>query len=291
MACIKISNLTKEYGKHRVLDNVSLTIEENKIYGLLGRNGAGKTTLLNLITNRIFQTEGTITIDDDNVVENGAALEKIYFMTELDLYPEGMKVKDLFKWTKEFYSNFDMDYAMKLSKKFGININKKFKELSTGYSSICKIIITLASGAEILIFDEPVLGLDANHRDMFYKELVANYIDEPKTIILSTHIIEEVSEILEKVIIIKDGKLLGDKEVESLLGGAYLVSGSSENVGKYIANKKCINIETIAGFKEATIIGELSEEDNNQIKELGLETSKVELQKLFIHLTGEEEVK
>ncbi|MBS5951160.1 MAG: ATP-binding cassette domain-containing protein, partial [Clostridium sp.] len=71
MACIKISNLTKEYGKYKVLDNVSLTIEENKIYGLLGRNGAGKTTLLNLITNRIFQTEGTITIDDENVVENG----------------------------------------------------------------------------------------------------------------------------------------------------------------------------------------------------------------------------
>lgn len=291
MAFIKISNLTKEYGKYRVLDNVSLTIEENKIYGLLGRNGAGKTTLLNLITNRIFQTEGTITIDGENVVENGTALEKMYFMTELDLYPESMKVKELFKWTKEFYSKFDMDYAMKLSKKFGINTNKKFKELSTGYSSICKIIITLASGAEILIFDEPVLGLDANHRDMFYKELVANYIDEPKTIILSTHIIEEVSEILEKVIIIKDGKLLGDKEVESLLGGAYLVSGSSENVAKYIANKKCINIETIAGFKEATIIGELSEEDNNQIKELRLEISKVELQKLFIHLTGEEEVK
>lgn len=291
MACIKISNLTKEYGKHRVLDNVSLTIEENKIYGLLGRNGAGKTTLLNLITNRIFQTEGSITIDGESVVENGGALEKIYFMTELDLYPEGMKVKELFKWTKEFYSNFDMDYAMKLSKKFGININKKFKELSTGYSSICKIVITLASGAEILIFDEPVLGLDANHRDMFYKELVANYIDEPKTIILSTHIIEEVSEILEKVIIIKDGKLLGDKEVESLLGEAYLVSGSSDNVGKYIENKKCINIETIAGFKEATIIGEISEEDNSQIKELGLEVSKVELQKLFIHLTGEEEVK
>lgn len=291
MACIKISNLTKEYGKYKVLDNVSLTIEENKIYGLLGRNGAGKTTLLNLITNRIFQTEGTITIDDENVVENGGALEKMYFMTELDLYPESMKVKELFKWTKEFYSKFDMDYAMKLSKKFGINTNKKFKELSTGYSSICKIIITLASGAEILIFDEPVLGLDANHRDMFYKELVANYIYEPKTIILSTHIIEEVSEILEKVIIIKDGKLLGDKEVESLLGGAYLVSGSSENVGKYIENKKCINIEAIAGFKEATIIGELSKEDNNEIKELGLEISKVELQKLFIHLTGEEEVK
>ncbi len=291
MALIKISNLTKEYGRHRVLDNVSLTIEENKIYGLLGRNGAGKTTLLNLITNRIFPTEGSIKIDDEDVIENSRALGKTYFMTEQDLYPEGMKIKDLFKWSKEFYENFDMDYALKISEKFGLKTNKKFKELSTGYSSICKIIITLASGAKILIFDEPVLGLDANHRDMFYKELVANYIDEPKTIILSTHIIEEVSEILEKVIIIKDGKILGDKEVEGLLAEAYLISGPSEKVEKYIKDKKCINIESISGFKAATIIGKITDENKIQIRDLELETSKVELQKLFIHLTGEEEVK
>ena len=291
MAVIKISNLTKEYGKHKVLDNISLTIEENKIYGLLGRNGAGKTTLLNLITNRIFPSEGSIKIDEENVIENSNAIRKIYFMAEQDLYPESMKIKELFKWTKEFYKNFDMDYALALSKKFNLSVNKKFKELSTGYSSICKIIITLSSGAEILIFDEPVLGLDANHRDMFYKELVQNYIDEPKTIILSTHIIEEVSEILEKVIIIKDGKILGDKEVESLLGEAYLVSGPSEKVEEYIKDKKCINIESIAGFKAATILGKITQENNIQIKELKLEASKVELQKLFIHLTGEGELK
>ena len=291
MAIIKISDLSKDYGKNKVLDNISLTIEENKIYGLLGRNGAGKTTLLNLITNRIFPSEGIITIDGEDIIENYKAIGKIYFMTEQDLYPEGMKIKNLFKWTKEFYENFDMDYALKLSKKFGLNVNKKFKELSTGYSSICKIIITLASGAEILIFDEPVLGLDANHRDLFYKELVANYIDKPKTIILSTHIIEEVSEILEKVIIIKDGKILGNKEVEGLLGEAYIVSGASEKIQKYIEDKKCVNIESIAGFKAATIIGKLNESNKEKISQLGLETSKVELQKLFIHLTGEEEVK
>ena len=291
MGVIEISNLTKRYGKNIVLNNVSLTIEENKIYGLLGRNGAGKTTLLNLINNRIFPSEGSITIDGENVIESDTATGKIYFMTEQDLYPQGLKVKELFKWTNEFYSNFDMDYALSLCNKFGLNINKRFKELSTGYSSICKIIITLASGAEILIFDEPVLGLDANHRDLFYKELVANYIDEPKTIILSTHIIEEVSEILEKVIIIKDGKVLGDKEVDNLLNEAYIVSGASESIDKYIKDKKCINIDTIAGFKAATIVGKLNNEDKSNIEMLTLEVSKVELQKLFIYLTGEGDIK
>ncbi|WP_411169354.1 ATP-binding cassette domain-containing protein [Clostridium sp. MB05] len=291
MGLIKISNLTKKYDKSTVLNNVSLTIEENKIYGLLGRNGAGKTTLLNLITNRIFPSEGIITIDNESVIESDEPIGKIYFMTEQDLYPQGLKVKELFKWTSEFYESFNMEYALNLCKKFGLDTNKKFKELSTGYSSICKIIITLSSGAEILIFDEPVLGLDANHRDLFYKELVANYIDEPKTIILSTHIIEEVAEILEKVIIIKEGKLLSDKEVENLLSEAYIVSGASESIDKYIKNKKCININTISGFKEATIVEILSKEDKRDIERLGIEVSKVELQKLFIHLTGEEGIK
>jgi ABC-2 type transport system ATP-binding protein len=291
MGLIEISNLTKRYGKNTVLHNVSLTLEENKIYGLLGRNGAGKTTLLNLINDRIFPSEGSITIDGENVIESDTVTGKIYFMTEQDLYPQGLKVKELFKWTNEFYSNFDMDYALSLCSKFGLDTNKKFKDLSTGYSSICKIIITLSSGAEVLIFDEPVLGLDANHRDLFYKELVANYIDEPKTIILSTHIIEEVSEILEKVIIIKEGKVLGDKEVESLLNEAYIVSGASEDVDKYIKDKKCINIDTIAGFKAATILGKLNEEDKGNIEMLTLEVSKVELQKLFIYLTGEGDIK
>jgi ABC-2 type transport system ATP-binding protein len=288
MGLIKISNLTKKYDKSTVLNSVSLTIEENKIYGLLGRNGAGKTTLLNLITNRIFPSEGSITIDDESVMESDIPIGKIYFMTEQDLYPPTLKVKELFKWTSEFYESFNMEYALNLCKKFRLDTNKKFKELSTGYSSICKIIITLSSGAEILIFDEPVLGLDANHRDLFYKELVANYIDEPKTIILSTHIIEEVSEILEKVIIIKEGKLLSDKEVENLLSEAYIVSGAEDIIDQYIKNKNCINIDTIAGFKAATIIGRLTYEDKKIIEQTNIEVSKVELQKLFIHLTGEE---
>lgn len=291
MALIKISNLTKRYGSNTVLDNVSLTIEENKIYGLLGRNGAGKTTLLNLITNRIFPSQGSITIDGENVIECDEVTGKIYFMTEQNLYPQGLKVKELLKWTGEFYDNFNIEYALDLCKKFDLNTNKKLKDLSTGYSSICKIVITLASGAEILMFDEPVLGLDANHRDLFYKELVANYIDEPKTIILSTHIIEEVSEILEKAIIIKNGKLLSDKEVENLLNEAYIVSGASENIDKYIKDKKCINIDTISGFKAATIVGRLNEEDKNNIRMLSLEVSNVELQKLVVHLTREETIK
>lgn len=291
MGVIKISNVCKKYGDTFAIDNISLTIEENKIYGLLGRNGAGKTTLLNAINNRIFLDEGDIYIDNKNLSEDKNGLGKIYFMTEQNLYPQSMKIKELFNWTSEFYTNFDMSYALELSKKFELNINKKIKELSTGYSSICKLINTMASGAEILMFDEPVLGLDANHRELFYSELMENYIEKPKTIILSTHIIEEVAQLLERVIIIKDGKLIKDENVEELLIGCYCVSGLNKNIDSYIGDKNCISVDEMASFKSAVILGVNGEEEEIQQEKLDLEVSKVELQKLFIHLTSEGRVR
>jgi len=100
---IEIKGITKAFGSTTALQNVSVTIEANKIYGLLGRNGAGKTTLLNLMTNKMFPTNGEIWIDGEKILENDLALSKIYCVTESNLYPENMKVKGAFYWTKEFW--------------------------------------------------------------------------------------------------------------------------------------------------------------------------------------------
>ena len=286
MKTIDIKGISKEYANTKALDNVTITLEPNKIYGVLGRNGAGKTTLLNLLTNRIFPTEGEITIDGHTVFENDKALNDIFYMTEKNLYPEGEKIKNIFKWTREFYPLFDIEYAKDLSEKFELNINKKVKDLSTGYSSIFKAIIALSSNANIMIFDEPVLGLDANHRDMFYKELIANYNKTPKTMIISTHIIEEVAQVLEEVIIIKKGKLIAKQSVEELLSCAYTVSGESSNVDKYIEGKKYIGQETIGNFKSVIVLEDIQNKNQVLANELKVEFSKAELQKLFISLTN-----
>lgn len=286
MGTVQVKNITKYYGKVCALENISITFETDKIYGLLGRNGAGKTTLLNLMTNRLFPTDGEIIVDGEKVVENDKAVEKIYYMSEKNLYPESMKVKDIFYWTKEFYPTFDMDYAIALCEKFELKPHKKFKALSTGYKSIAKLITAMASNAKIMILDEPVLGLDANHRDLFYKELLANYVEQPKTIILSTHIIEEIAKILERVIIIDDKKITVDDSTENLLKSAYCVSGASGDVDKYIEGKKCINIDHMASYKSATVLEKITDNDKENAGKLNLEISKVELQKLFINLTS-----
>ncbi len=284
MGAIKIEGLTKYYGKIKALDDISLTIEPNKIYGLLGRNGAGKTTLLNLLTNKIFPTEGDITLDGQRVFENDRLLGRIFYVTEKNLYPEGFRIKKIFRWTKEFYPSFDMDYANTLCEKFGLNTDKKIKGLSTGYKSIFKAITALASDADIIMFDEPVLGLDANNRDMFYKELLASYNRRPKTIIISTHLIEEVDEILEEVIIIKEGRVILTDSLEGLLSSAYTVSGEGHKVDQYISNRKYAGEETMGRYKSVIILEDTR--DAALAQELGLEFGRVELQKLFIALTN-----
>jgi ABC-2 type transport system ATP-binding protein len=286
MSTIEIKNVSKAYGKTMALKNVTVTIADDKIYGLLGRNGAGKTTLLNIITNRLFADQGEVLIDGEPTVENDRVQAKVFYMTEKTLYPKEMRIRDVFELTRGFYSQFDLDYAGALSNSFKLETGKKIGGLSTGYLSVLKLILTLAANTPVIIFDEPVLGLDANHRDLFYKELITHYNMAPKTIILSTHLIEEAAGMLEEVIIIKEGQILIDQPVDELLQQGYTVSGSQERVDRYVAGKKVIREEALGRFKAATIYQKRNEADQNELSQLGLELSPARLQELFINLTN-----
>jgi ABC-2 type transport system ATP-binding protein len=286
MSTIEIKHVTKSYGRVTALKDVSITIEDGKISGFLGRNGAGKTTLLNIITNRIFADDGRVWIDGEPAVENDRAQAKIFYMTEKTFYPMNMRVRDVFKLTRGFYPHFDVAYASALSDRFGLETGKKIGALSTGYESIFKLVLTMASNAPVLFFDEPVLGMDANHRDLFYRELLALYSASPRTVLLSTHLIEEAAGLLEKVIIIQEGRILMAQPVEEMLELAYTVSGSQENVDRYIAGKRVIRQEALGRYKAATVYQQRSGADRAALAQLGLDLSPARLQELFISLTN-----
>ena len=277
---IEIKGVSKRFGKTQALRGFSVTLEPNKIYGLLGRNGAGKTTLLNTITGRIFPDEGSICLDGQPVLENDAALANIYMMSESSLYPERMKVREVYKWSKQFYPSFDEAYASGLSERFKLNTGKSVKSLSTGYASIFKLITALSTNAPYILLDEPVLGLDANHRDLFYRALLEKYSKKPFTAVLSTHLVEEVSNIVEQVVIIKDGALLYDEPTEQLLGKGYTASGAAAAVDAYTAGKNVIGQDTLGGLKSAYILGKAENAPE------GVEITRMDLQKLFVQLTN-----
>lgn len=281
---IQINNVTKTFGGTVALNQITLNFEPHKIYGLLGRNGAGKSTLLNIITNRLFADDGEVTIDGLASIENDHAQNKVYLMSEKNLYSSTMTCLEALKWSQVFYPNFDMDYALNTAKQFGLDPKKKIRTLSTGYSSIFKIVVALSVNTPYVLFDEPVLGLDANHRELFYKLLIEKYSDNTFTAIISTHLIEEVSTLLENVMIIKNGEILVNESCETLLSKGYSVAGTTKQVDDFIQDKEVIGIDTLGGLKTATIIGNL---DKNKLPE-GLEITSLDLQKLFIKLTNEE---
>jgi len=282
---IKISNVSKRFGQTQALDNVSVEFGDHKIYGLLGNNGAGKTTLFNVITNRIFANSGIVSMDGQLMLDNENALSQIYMLSEANYYPEDINVKDALYWASKFYPNFDKKFADDLAKRFGLKIKKKVDALSTGYKTIFKIVIALSCNAPFLLLDEPVLGLDAGHRDMFYKLLIERYSENPCTIVLSTHLIAEVANIIEHCVIIKDGKIIKDIPCEELLTGGYTVSGSASLVDEYLQGKNVIYSGSLGGLKTASVDGTVPVAAD---RPEGLEFGKLNLQEYFINLMNEE---
>lgn len=286
MSRIEIKHVSKRFGSTEALKDVTATISDGKICGLLGRNGAGKTTLLNIITNRIFADQGQVLINDVPAIENDKIQGAIFYMTEKTLYSKETRVREVFKITQGFYPGFNTEYAASLCERFKLEPRKKISALSTGYLTILKLVLTLASNAPVTIYDEPVLGLDANHRDFFYKELISHYNEVPNTIILSTHLIEEVARLLEDVIMLKEGEMLLSQPVESVLQLAYSVSGDQESVDRYAADKKVIHRETLGRFKTATLYQNRTAADEAMISQLGLVLMPAKLQDVFISLTN-----
>ena len=284
MRGIEIKEVSKGYKDTKALDHVSVQFEDGKIYALLGRNGAGKSTMLNIISNRIFPDQGEVLVDGKPARENDQVQQNMYLMSEQTLYPAGMKIQQAFQWSKEFYPKFDMEYAMELAGMFGLNTKKKVRTLSTGYKSIFKLVLALSVNVPYLFLDEPVLGLDANHREMFYRILVEKYIEEPFTIVISTHLIEEVASVIEHVVILKDGKIVKNCATEELLAGGYRISGKKEMVDIWSQGEDVIGTEMLGTMKTAYVIGSSKEKWKKAPEEL--EVAKLDLQKMFIQMTN-----
>lgn len=274
-------NLTRKFGDTTALNGVNLCLDEPKIYGLLGRNGAGKTTLLRLIANYIQPTEGSITLDEQNVWENEKTQRQIFLVTETSYFAE-MNANNLIQLMSEIYPSFDKQQCLDYAKRFELDLNKKYTALSTGYKSVLRAVLSLSVHTPFLFLDEPTLGMDAFHRELFYKLLIESYSESPSCILLSTHLISEVEGLLENVIILDHGKVLIDESSEQLLAQGYCVSGRISDVDDYCSGKNVIGSSVVGGLKTTAVLGE-----RKQVPDT-LEVTGLSLQQLFVQLVGSE---
>ena len=282
---IEFQNVSKHFGSKQALRNVTLRLEEGQIYGLLGNNGAGKSTLMKVLTGRLNPDGGQVLVDGIPVSQT-AALSRLFLMGEENLFPASMKVKRAFKLAGQFYSDFDADYAGRLAGEFGLELNQKISKLSTGYGSIFRLILALSVNTPYVLLDEPVLGLDAEHRDLFYRTLIQKFSDRPCTMVISTHLIEEVAAIVGHTVIIRAGEIIRDAPTETLTGEAYTVSGPAGLMDADLAGRQVMTQTELGGLKTAGVRGEAPE-----TVPAGLEVSSVRLQDYFVSLMREEERK
>ncbi|USK34118.1 ABC transporter ATP-binding protein [Bacillus sp. F19] len=279
---VNISGLTKVYGKKRALDGITLQLEENKIYGLLGRNGAGKTTLMQILAGQIMPTGGSVLINNQKPFENQEITESICLINESENFKKGLKIKDIFKIANYFYPNWSRETAEKLLEDFYLNENMKIKTLSKGMESALGITVGLASRSPISIFDEPYIGLDAAARSKFYDLLLEEYEEYPRTFILSTHLIDEISRLLEEVLIVSEGRLLMQKNTDELREESFVVNGSSAAVSEFVKNKNVVYRKSFGSMEHAVLYGENRMEAN----EAGLQVEHVPVQDLMVYLTA-----
>jgi ABC-2 type transport system ATP-binding protein len=282
---VEVNGLSKRFGRFTAVDDVSFRVEENTIYGLLGRNGAGKTTMMQLLTGQQFASEGRIRVFGQSPVENAAVLGNICFIKESQAYPDDFKPRHVFESAPWFFQNWDAEFAKRLISEFRVPLNRRIKKLSRGQLSAVGVIVGLAARAPRTFFDEPYHGRDAVARQIFYDSLLEDFGDHPRTVILSTHLIDEVSALLEHVLVIDDGKLIIDENADTLRGSATTISGTKSAVDAFLGTRSVLHREGIGGLSSVTV-EKLDASDRAAAASAGLELGPVSLQQLIVRKTS-----
>ena len=284
-AVIEVSNLTKRYRDAVAVDDVSFRVEKDTVTGLLGRNGAGKTTVMSILTAQNIATAGSVRIFGEEPYENARVLSRMCFVRESQKYPDDAQPRHAFESARLFFPNWDQNLAERLIEEFQLPTTRAIKKLSRGQLSAVGIIIGLASRAEITFFDEPYLGLDAVARQIFYDRLREDYTDHPRTVILSSHLIDEVANLLEKVVVLDRGRIVMDEETDAVRDRAVTLVGDVGAVDAFCADREVLHREGLGRVASVTVAGPLSQADRRALTASRVEIVPVSLQELVVRTT------
>lgn len=282
---IELRNVSLHFGKSVALQDVSLQLEPDKVYGLLGRNGAGKTSMLSLLASFRRPTAGTVLVDGEDPFENDRLMSKIALIWNKKREDEDEKVGGMLEFAAAYRPNWDDDYARHLTDRFNLPRDTPVKALSRGMLAAMDVVIGLASRTEITMMDEAYLGLDAAYRKIFFQELMEDYIHQPRTFILSTHYIGEVEHLLEDVIILHQGGLMMHSKTEDLLNCGVRVTGEAKKVEEFVAGKRVLSAQSLGNTRSVVLYETLSSEDRGIAAGKGLTLERPPLQDLFVYLT------
>ncbi len=261
---IHAQGICKTYGKKIALDNVSLNIPAGRIIGLIGPNGAGKTTLLKGILG-LATVEGSLQVLGLNpFTERVKLLEDVSFIADTAILPRWIKVSEALDYIEGVHPKFSRAKAMGFLAKTNITLNNKVKDLSKGMVTQLHLALIMAIDSKLLVLDEPTLGLDIIYRKQFYETLLNDYYDAQKTIVITTHQVEEIEGILTDLIFINNGKILLETTMEALPDSFIELQVDSTNKEAALAFKPIHVRAILGGFSMV-----FENADRNQLQALG----------------------
>jgi ABC-2 type transport system ATP-binding protein len=243
---------------------------------------------MHLMTGQDFPTAGALEVFGHAPAENAHVLQRLCFIKESQRYPDDFRVKHVLRSAPWFFENWDADFAEQLVDDFRLPLNRRIKKVSRGQLSAVGVIVGLASRAPLTFFDEPYLGLDAVARQTFYDRLLADYAEHPRTVVLSTHLIDEVADLLEHVLVIDRGRIILDEGADDLRETATTLVGPRATVDAFIGAREVLHRDGIGGLTSVTVTG-LTAPERREATASGVELAPVSLQQLVVHLTRSSE--
>ncbi len=268
---IKLSNINKYYEDIHALKNVNLDFKLGKVYGIIGRNGAGKTSLLKVISKQIEASTGRY--EANNFTFSYSINNNIAF--------QGLKAKQIFKIAHQVYPNYNERYEKELTQQLNVQTNKYYQKLSSGMKNLVNLIISLSSNSDYLLLDEPYVGLDPINRDIIYRFLVDNYFNDKHTVIISSHIITEIEGYFENAIMIQDGEIIVNDDIDKIREKSIVISAPSEKVDMIASKVNVLDTESLGGRSNIYIYDDISKLnssiENFEINHINLETLMIKM--------------
>jgi ABC-2 type transport system ATP-binding protein len=279
---IRLTGVTRRFGGTTALDDVTTDVPAGLVCGLLGRNGAGKTTLMSILAGHDRPSSGGVEVLGSDPFEHAGVMGSISLIRDNQRYPEDFKLKHVLRVAPRFHERWDAQLAAELVDEFRLPSRPTVKKMSRGQQSGLGIVIGLASGAPLTVFDEPYLGLDATARRIFADRLLASRLDgsEPRTIVLSTHLIDEMEQLLDHVVILDAGRLIRAGTTEEVVAGAHSLSGPAEAVERVAGGRAALSTHRVGGLLSLVFAGDPPAGLETAARAAGVQLAPVGLQDL-----------
>lgn len=286
MTVIHFKDVTKSYRKHDALQSMNFTIKRDVITGVIGRNGVGKTTLLKIIAGFSEESSGTVEVFSEKPFNNLKVSANTIFIDDAMAFPQAMTLQDILKECDRFYANWDAELAKRLIEYFGFGRDARHAFLSKGKRSTFNAIIGISSRCPLTLFDEPTTGMDAAVRKDFYRALLKDYLVHPRTILLSSHHLEEIEDLLEDVLLVQNGATHFHGSITELQEMFVTLTGKPEKLSLHTASKDVVLRDTSGPFPNWTVANAFTEAEKEQMIADGISISPVSANDAYIALTN-----